>query len=210
MRTTILSVFNTKIRFSTLAKLICLIGALALTSCSGDDPKVIHDTNRYASLILIVEKPEFVEQIQSSIAPGDIYTGAGIAHSNALSHPFITVADYLSNDISLDDLKPFLLPASDYQVSLTDVSVIENKYYDELKCTVKSDRLLKTNSDIADRFFSKDVAYGFYPRLTIAYLKPGTGKKYLSAQPSEPITTTGVQFVYSFYDKLGIQQEVAF
>lgn len=85
------------------------------------------------------------------------------------------------------------------------VSIFENPDADVVKVDVESEDLVRMNADLASLPHT-DTKPGYKPHVTIAYVKPGTGKKYAGAK----IRTTefGVSKVV-FSDTNGAQSEIA-
>jgi hypothetical protein len=63
-------------------------------------------------------------------------------------------------------------------VEITEINLFENEKFDVLKYEIKSDKLTLMNKMITSMFpFTSDFP-DYHAHSTIAYLKPGTGKKY--------------------------------
>jgi len=115
-----------------------------------------------------------IEKIQTRIQKSDIYdqTGYGLE-----TEPHITVL------YGIHTADPETVASSvDCRVvsySLTGLSLFENSEFDVLKCTVVSDDLHALNKQCTDCLDYTNDYPDYKPHLTVAYLKPGTGKKYL-------------------------------
>jgi 2'-5' RNA ligase len=62
--------------------------------------------------------------------------------------------------------------------TLTGLSLFENEEYDVLKCSVDSESLHALNKQARELEHTNNYP-DYIPHLTIAYLNPGEGKKYL-------------------------------
>lgn len=63
--------------------------------------------------------------------------------------------------------------------SFKNISLFQNEKYDVLKFDVKSSDLISLNKEVASNLSHTTSYPNYHPHCTIAYLKPGTGKKYL-------------------------------
>jgi 2'-5' RNA ligase len=117
-----------------------------------------------------------LKKIQDQIDKDDLYTeekGFGLE-----TEPHIT-ALYGIHEQDPSVVKG-LLELKPLKYELTKLSLFENDKYDVLKCSVKSPDLKKMNKQCCDNLeFSSDYP-DYIPHLTVAYLKPGMGKKYTS------------------------------
>ncbi len=117
---------------------------------------------------------EHIRKIQSQIDPDDVWDeepGHGLE-----THYHITVLYGIHSNIPSEvydklDLQPV-------EFKLTGISMFENEKYDVLKFAVKSNDLHKLNTHCKDNIAYTSSYPTYIPHLTIAYLKPGTAKKY--------------------------------
>ena len=78
------------------------------------------------------------------------------------------------------------------EVNLYKVDLFENEEFDVLKISVDSDALSELNHTITDNLETHDTHPTYNPHITIAYLKPGLGKKYAGGNEFE-----GVKFSFN-------------
>ena len=83
------------------------------------------------------------------------------------------------------------------KVKLTEMSLFKNKDYDVLKFDVISPGLHKLNKKLTENFEYKNDYPDFHPHVTIAYLLPGRGKKYIK-KLSKPISFESSLFSYTY------------
>lgn len=93
----------------------------------------------------------------------------------------------------------YLYPTDKLKIKVTGMSVFELQKYDVLKLDVQCKQLNKMNTAITKNFKYSNDYDKYIPHLTIAYLKPGTGSKYIKniklfyAQPD--------QYIYNYKQK---------
>jgi len=66
------------------------------------------------------------------------------------------------------------------EVQLYKISLFENDEYDVLKIDADSDALSELNSAISEKLETEDSHPTYNPHATIAYIKSGRGKKYIT------------------------------
>lgn len=117
--------------------------------------------------------------ISSLIDSADIYYGdnddLGIE-----DQPHITVLyGFIDDETNLRELRRYLTPLDYIKVSLENITIFETDDYDVVKFDVACDQLYSMNLKISKRF-PHENDYDFYePHMTIAYVKKGTGQKYV-------------------------------
>lgn len=151
---------------------------------------------RYSSAQLLFpnEIVENFKRYREMIDPADVLLNRG----NPIPH--ITVQSGL-HSFNPDRLKKMLVKIPPVKVRIGNVSLFENDDADVLKFDIESDQLNELNKLLSTLPHTK--LYDKYnPHATIAYLKPGTGKKYLDKFTD----LIGKEFVFSnveFSDKKG-------
>lgn len=130
----------------------------------------------YACLMLdCYDFKDYLTGIQKQIEDDDLYTeeeGHGLE-----TEPHITVLYGIhEQDPKVVKSQLDLGPA---EYTLTGLSLFENDDYDVLKCTVKSKDLKAFNKQCTDNLEYTNKFPDYIPHMTVAYLKPGTGKKYV-------------------------------
>lgn len=129
----------------------------------------------YSCLMLDCEEllPQ-IKAIQSNIKDEDVYDeeeGHGLE-----DEPHITVLYGIheqSPQLVKDQMD--LYPVT---YKLTELSLFENEEYDVLKCSVESEGLHTLNKQAKELEHTSNFP-DYIPHLTVAYLNPGEGKKYL-------------------------------
>lgn len=103
----------------------------------------------------------------------------------------------LRDDVSVDNLKKLVLPLKDYETVCYGSSLFENEKFDVLKMTAHNDSLFKTNKKIRENCEYKNDYPEYKPHITIAYLKPGKGKKYVKEKFNNKLVMKPLKFVLS-------------
>lgn len=71
------------------------------------------------------------------------------------------------------------LPNKTITYKIVEISLFENEDNDVLKFTIESEDLRKLNKKVSNKFYNENKWPDYKAHMTISYLKPGTGKKYL-------------------------------
>ena len=152
-------------RFRDYFKLLCEKAAKRSYAClMGDCPFLSDD----------------IKKIQDQIEPDDIYDEE---EGRGLEDEFHITVLYGLHENDADEIKS-KLDLAPMSFELDGLSLFENEKFDVLKCGVKSADFKKANKQVSDEFeFTSDYP-DYKPHLTVAYLQPGSGKKYLDIESS--------------------------
>jgi len=115
--------------------------------------------------------------------------------------PHITVLYGINEDevdpsVIVDMIEQKMKPIT---VEISEIDVFENEEYDVVKYNVPvTEELKKYREMFLNSFENTQTFHGYKPHITIAYVKPGTGKKYkkILDQPLKIKLTKGV---YSYH-----------
>ena len=200
----------------TLMLSLLLTGFL-LMACESDDEFLNNGGNNstdnptkfYATLMIEYEEPAFIDELQKTIAPEDLYIDEANYYFGLVTELHVTLLSYLENDIDVKRLRTYLKDISEYEAQLVDVSSFPGEVRDVLKCSVESEAIAETSQAIRNNFSN---AYP-YPTMmyhcTIAFLKPGCAQKYLQDH-IDPITITPTNFLLSYYNEEGERKQIRF
>lgn len=138
-------------------------------------------TYDYGCLMLGFNIPE-IKKIQEKIDEKDLYLGDK-SENDLESYGFeeehhVTLLYGLLPNVEWKDLKKYLLPLDKYLCIMPSLSIFENDKYDVLKLTVISPEMHITNKKLRENVEYHETYPEYQPHMTIAYLKPGKGKKY--------------------------------
>lgn len=138
-------------------------------------------------------------KITDKIDKEDIYDvpGYGIEDKPHITALFGFVHDKVSPEEVEKITKKLLQNKSKLTIKLNNISIFENKDYDVLKLDVDSPDLHELNAALRETFPYKNDYPDYHPHMTIAYVKPGTGGKYIKDLKKHSIFESG-SFTYSY------------
>jgi len=162
------------------------------------------DTNHkleYGCLMNYLDIPTWETKILSKIDRDDLYDDE--TKSFGLEYDcHITILFGLHNNVNVDDV---IKEVNDYvkkpiKIEIKKLSHFENEKFDVLKFDVESPELRELNKIIKEKFEHTETYPSYEPHITVAYLKPGTAKKYEKLFKPGAIILDGDDFVYSKTD----------
>lgn len=134
-------------------------------------------TYDYGCAMLYFSLPE-VFKIQNAINPEHLYVEDSNGGYGLEDEPHTTFLYGLHNSVSVDDVKGILGNFGYGECKAFNPSLFENEKFDVLKFDVNGPSLHETNAELSK--LPHTTSYpDYHPHLTIAYLKPGYGKKYV-------------------------------
>lgn len=134
---------------------------------------------KYGCLMLQFDKNDWKEEIESMVDSDDLYTEDGYGFE---LEPHCTILyGFHDDDFSLDECLKNLVPVSEIQISCDNISLFKNENYDVLKYDIESEQLNELNERFTDKFKYTNDFPDYHAHCTIAYLKPGTGEKYMKS-----------------------------
>lgn len=143
------------------------------------------------------------KNIQSLIDDEDIYTGEGDQSYGREDEPHVTILYGLHDDIEDSTIEDLIDEIKPTKLTLKKISLFENDKFDVIKFDVigaSEGKLGKMNAKFAELPHTTDFP-DYHPHATIAYVKTGTGKKYVQNLSSEDaITVECNNVVYSKAD----------
>lgn len=141
------------------------------------------------------------DEITSWIDPEDIYDESNDGETHGIQdNPHITILYGLHDNVTLEQVKSvFEGFDGDINVEVDGIDIFENKDYDVVKFNVKPDGALQYLHDRLSEFPNSNQFPDYKPHITIAYVKKGTGKKYI--KPDYKYTVKNVdKITYSMPD----------
>ena len=166
-------------------------------------------TRFYATLMIEYETPVFLDDLQKTIAPEDLYIDEANYYFRLEMEYHVTLLPYLENDVDVKELKTYLKDISEYETQLVDVSYFPGEVRDVLKCSVESEAIAETSRAIRNNFSNAYPYPTMIYHLTVAFLKPGCAQKYLQDH-IEPVTIKPTNFLLSYYNEEGERMQIRF
>jgi 2'-5' RNA ligase len=160
----------------------------------------IKESSGYQYGCVMVEVPvSNWDEITSSINPEDVYTGDDDTHG-IQENPHVTILYGLHDGVTEEQVKSVFEGFNDtINIEVNGVGIFENKDYDVVKFNVNPDGALQELHDRLSEFPNSNDFPDYKPHITIAYVKKGTGKKYV--KPDYKYTVKNVdKITYSMAD----------
>lgn len=149
----------------------------------------------YGCLMLDYESP-FWESASIGIDENDLYIEDDDDSYGIEKDCHVTVMYGLHDEVHLDEVKPYVQPLEMYTTYIVGKSLFENPKYDVLKFDILCPQANLTFDSILNELPNSYSYDEYNPHMTIAYLKPGMGKKYLGGV-DEPIKLLPYRFSFS-------------
>jgi 2'-5' RNA ligase len=110
--------------------------------------------------------------------------------------PHLTLLYGLHKEVKDEDIKKIVdtINKKDIEIVGEGIDIFENKDYDVVKISVKSDYLNELNKEFSKLPYTTDYP-DYKPHITICYVKSGTGKKYIDKDFKQKFESDNV--VYS-------------
>lgn len=162
-----------------------------LANLSEDIKKLNEGVYSYNCLMVNTPLKEW-NKITSVIKKEDVYEGDSYGIE---TNPHITVLYGLHEENNIDIIKDIVKDVSEINFNLTGLTLFENEKFDVLKFDVQSEILSELNKRLSSLPHTTDYP-DYHPHLTVAYLKKGTGKKYVK-EFKVPLKYKTDEFYYS-------------
>ena len=146
------------------------------------------------ALLLFLDVPIW-KKIVSVINPEDIYD---VPEYGIETEPHVTVLYGFKDEVTAEqvfDLVKQTIPLKPIEIGLKGISMFSNPKFDVVKFDVNSPELTKLNSALK-QLPNKESFPDYHPHITIAYVKKGTGEKYIKQFEKER-KITGNKLVYT-------------
>ena len=133
-------------------------------------------TYKYGCAMLYFD-PNTTKEITSMIDTEDLYT-EGDGSFGIEDEPHCTLLYGLHPEVSTEDVENVLNKYTYTTCKCYNPSCFYNEKYDVLKFDISGDMLSETNRDLTEFPHTTDYP-DYHPHMTLAYLKPGKGDKYI-------------------------------
>ncbi len=140
-----------------------------------------------------------MSQIHKEISAEDIYQADDNGGYGLEKEPHCTLLYGLKPDVSLEQVREKLEGFDFGECLAHNISLFENEKFDVLKFDIKGDNLHTANKALCELPYSSDYP-DYHPHMTVAYLKPGKGSKYLTILNSQEHSLKPLHIVYSMAD----------
>jgi len=130
----------------------------------------------YGCAMLYFTFPE-IKEIHDLIDSNDLYNEVGEDYGLE-TEPHVTLLFGLHKGIPTSTVEKVLDDRTFYTCKGHNASIFENEKYDVLKFDIEGDGLHEINDELKKQPHTSDFP-DYHPHMTIAYLKPGKGKKYI-------------------------------
>lgn len=154
----------------------------------------------YGCVMLYFNFP-LINKIHDIINPEDVYNNENDPIFGLENEPHCTLLYGLHKEVTLEDVTNVINNAVFGDCKLYNASLFENEKYDVLKFDVgypvKGGAFLhKCNKELKKFPYTSNFP-DYHPHLTIAYLNPGSGKKYTELLKNQEFILTPQYVVYS-------------
>ena len=160
----------------------------------------------FGSLMVFPEMNKWTNVV-SKIHDNDLYMPNDPSKGKE-DEPNITILYGFHDKVSSDDFIPILSGISEpINIQIKGISHFENDNFDVVKLDCESATLREIRQQVEQLKHTKTYP-NYSPHMTLAYVKPGMGKKY-DKQFKEPINIVGTKLVYSNPQEIKTEMEVA-
>lgn len=153
------------------------------------------DSYEYGCAMLYFDFPE-ISTIHNSIDPNELYEEEEDRTYGLENEPHTTLLYGLHNEVSAKQISIVLNKFTFSTCKIYNASLFENEKYDVLKFDVKGESLKECNKKLCELPHTNDFP-NYHPHLTIGYLKPGCGKKYVKMLKGAEFEFVPTYAVYS-------------
>ncbi len=160
--------------------------------------------NEFGCIMLKV-KFDLISQMHKFISKDDLYEADGYGLE---TEPHITLIYGLTDDnIDIKKLINSLQYCVWSPVKINNVSCFENDEFDVLKFEVENKTTFEKANKILNKLPCSPSEFDYHPHMTIAYLKPGKGNKYVEKFKEAEYTVLPMNYIFSKMD--GTQKKIA-
>jgi len=158
------------------------------------DESTVHD---YGCVMGFFPTGKYWDSITNIVKKEDLYLDKDDDSYGLEDEPHITLLYGLHSDIPDSDVEDIVKEFKAPTLILNEISVFENENFDVLKFDVHHDALIDMNKKLTTLPYTTDYP-NYKAHTTIAYVKPGLGKKY--AIKIDGIEVIPEKIVYSKVD----------
>jgi 2'-5' RNA ligase len=148
--------------------------------------------------MIFLDFPE-MKELQKEIDKDDLYEEEDDDSYGLEKEPHVTLLYGLHDAVDPWEVKDIVRSVEYGPIEATKVTAFENEKYDVLKFDIKCKELHKVNKLLQELPHTNKFK-DYVPHATIAYLKPGTAKKYIKLFKSKKFNPLVKKGVYSMPD----------
>ena len=161
----------------------------------------------YGCVMLDSKISDWEEKHIGGIDPKDVYIKPYDDSYGLEDNPHVTIIygiheDEIDPEVVMEVIKKNMKPVT---VTIDNISIFSKNEYDVVKYDVPvTDQLKEYRNKFEKTFPNTQTFPEYHPHITLAYVKPGEGQKYIK-KLDEPFEVTFGKGVYSFHDEEGNQ-----
>jgi 2'-5' RNA ligase len=152
-------------------------------------------TYDYACAMIYFDFPE-MENLHKQIDEVDVFVDPKDPTFGLETEPHCTLLYGLHEEVKVDKIRELLKGHKFGKCEIVNASLFENEKFDVLKFDVKNEDLHRCNADLVKLPHTTDYPK-YHPHMTVAYLKPGKGKKYTEMFEGKTYELSPSHAVYS-------------
>ena len=156
--------------------------------------------NEYGCVMLFFDYPQLFK-IQDGINPKHLYEEDDDDSYGLDTEPHITLLFGLHQEVTTDQVKDILKDITFSRCELHNPSCFNNEKYDVFKFDAKGSSLHKANKKLTDLPFTSNFP-DYHPHMTIGYLKPGFGERYVRMLDKSKNDKRYITPKYAIYSKV--------
>jgi 2'-5' RNA ligase len=141
--------------------------------------KLFEEKNYEFGCVMIDVPVKNWNEITSFIDTDDIYTVSDNDTYGIQVRPHLTLLYGTHKEVTSEQVESLLKNVKPFSIEIDGVDIFENKDYDVVKFNIKKSDILQSIFDSLSTLPNSNSFKDYKPHITIAYVKKGTGKKYI-------------------------------
>lgn len=143
--------------------------------------KLFEDKNYDYGCVMVDVSVKNWEEITSFIDNQDLYTVENDNTYGLQDRPHLTLLYGLHKEVTSEMVEDVLKDVKPFDIEIDGVDIFENEDYDVVKFNIKKTDILQSIFDELSKLPNSNSFKDYRPHITIAYVKKGTGKKYIKS-----------------------------
>lgn len=141
--------------------------------------KLFEDKNHDYGCVMVDVPVKNWEEITSFIDNQDLYTVENDNTYGLQDRPHLTLLYGLHKEVTSEMVEGVLKDVKPFDIEIDGVDIFENEDYDVVKFNIKKTDILQSIFDELSKLPNSNSFKDYKPHITIAYVRKGTGKKYI-------------------------------